>query len=44
MQKGELKLRDQEEEATFNVFNAMKFLATSDYCFRTNLRDAVVSN
>ena len=32
VQKGELRLRVQEEDVTFKVFNAIKYLAKSDSC------------
>ncbi|XP_024023283.1 uncharacterized protein LOC112092155 [Morus notabilis] len=33
VQKGELRLRVQEEEVIFNVFNVPKYLQASDSCF-----------
>ena len=43
MQKRELRLRVQVEEVTFNVFNALKYLAESDYYFRVDTVEAIVS-
>ena len=37
VQKGELRLRDQEEEVTFNVFNAIKHPHDTDSCFRVDM-------
>ena len=42
VQKGELKLRVQDEEVTFNVFNAMKHSIESDSCFRVDIVEAIV--
>ncbi|KAF7832815.1 hypothetical protein G2W53_015148 [Senna tora] len=36
VQKGELKMRVQEEEVTFNVFKAMKLPDEPEECFRVN--------
>ena len=44
VQKGELKLKVQEEEVTFNVFNAMRYLVKSDSCFCLETMEAIVSN
>ena len=44
VQKGELRLRVQEEEVTFNVFNAIKHLPDNDSCFRVDVIEAIVSN
>ena len=43
VQKGELKLRVQDYEVTFNVFNAMKYPTTSDDCFCVNMVEAIMS-
>ena len=37
VQKGELRLRDQEEKVTFNVFNAIKHPHDIDSCFRVDM-------
>ena len=44
MQKGELRLRVQEEEVTFNVFNAIKHPHDIDNCFRVDMLEAIVSS
>ena len=44
MQKGELRLRVQEEEVTFNVFNAIKHPCDADSCFRVDMLEAIVSS
>ena len=44
VQKGELKLRVQEEEVAFNVFKAMKYPTASDSCFRLEMIEAIVFN
>ena len=44
VQKGELRLRVQEEEVTFNVFNAIKHLHDNDSCFRVDVLEAIVSS
>ena len=44
MQKGELRLRVQEEEVTFSVFNAIKHLHDNDSCFSVDVIEAIVSN
>ena len=44
VQKGELKLRVQEEEVTFSVFNAIKHPCDNDSCFRLDVIEAIVSN
>ena len=43
VQKGELRLRVQEEEVTFNVFNAIKHPHDNDSCFRVDVLEAIVS-
>ena len=42
VQKGELTMRVQNEEVTFNVFKAMKFPSDFEDCFRIDLIDKVV--
>ena len=37
VKKGELRLRVQEEEVTFNVFNAIKHPPDNDSCFRVDV-------
>ena len=44
VQKGELRLRVQEEEVTFNVFNAMKYPIESESCFKVGIKEAIVSS
>ena len=44
VQKGELRLRVQEEEVTFNVFNAIKHPHDTDNCFRVDMLEAIVSS
>ena len=44
VQKGELGLRVQEEEVTFNVFNAIKHPSDNDSCFKVDVLEAIVSN
>ena len=43
VKKGELRLRVQEEEMTFNVFNAIKHPHDTDSCFRVDMLEAIVS-
>ena len=43
VQRGELKLRVQEDEVKFNVFEAMKHPAESDTCFMVEAVEAIVS-
>ena len=43
VQKGELRLRVQDEEVTFNVFKAMKLPEASDDVFRVDILDTVVA-
>ena len=42
--KGELRLRVQEEEVTFKVFNAIKHPQDNDSCFRVDVIEAIVSS
>ena len=44
VQRGELKLRVQEEEVKFNVFEAVRHPAESDTCFMAELVEAIVSS
>ena len=44
VQRGELKLRVQEEEVKFNVFEAVRHLAESDTCFMAEIVEAIVSS
>ena len=41
VQKGELRLRVQEEEVTFKVFNAIKHPYGNDSCFRVDVIKAI---
>ena len=42
VQRGELKLRVQEHEVKFNVFEAVRHLAESDTCFMAEIVEAIV--
>ena len=44
VQRGELKLRVQEDEVKFNVFEAVRHPAESDTCFMTKTVEAIVSS
>ena len=44
VQKGKLRLRGQEEEVTFKVFNAIKHPHDNDSCFRLDVIKAIVSS
>ena len=44
MQKGELRLRVQEEKVTFKVFNAIKHLQDKNNCFRVDVMEVIVSS
>ena len=44
VQKGELKLRMQDDEVNFNIFKSMRHLIKSDTCFLLETVEAVVSN
>ena len=44
VQKRELRLRVQEEEVTFRVFNAIKHQHDNDNCFRVDVIEAIVSS
>ena len=42
VQKGELTMRVQDEQVTFNVFKALKFPSEADYCFKIDTVDQQV--
>ncbi|KAF7801222.1 uncharacterized protein G2W53_044502 [Senna tora] len=44
VQKGELKMRVQEEEVTFNVFKAMKLPDEPEECFRVNVIESSINS
>ena len=44
VQKRELKLRVQDEEVRFNVFNVVRHLAESDVCLMIDAMEAIVSS
>ena len=44
VQKGELKLRVQDDEVTFNVFKSMRHPTESDACFLVETVEAIVSS
>ena len=44
VQRGELKLRVQEDEVKFNVFEAVRHPAESDTCFMVEILEAIVSS
>ena len=44
VQKGELRLRVQEKEVMFNVFNAIKHPHDTDSCFQVDMLEAIVSS
>ena len=44
VQRGELKLRVQEDEVKFNVFEAVRHPAENDTCFMTEIVEAIVSS
>ena len=44
VQRGELKLRVQEDEVKFNVFEALRHPAESDTCFMAKIVEAIVSS
>ena len=39
VQKGELTIRVQDEQVTFNIFKALKFPSEADCCFRIDIID-----
>ena len=43
VQKGELRLRFQDEEVTFNTFNAMKHPKESECCVRVDIVEAIMT-
>ena len=44
VQKGELRLRVQDEEVAFNMFNAIKHPMESESYFRVDIVEAIVSS
>ena len=38
-----MDLRVQDDEVTFNFFNALKYPTTSDSCFRIDMIEAIMS-
>ena len=44
VQKGELKLRVQEKEVAFSVFNVIKYMHDNVSCFKVDVIEAIVSN
>ena len=44
VQRGELKLRVQEDEVKFNVFEAVRHPVESDTCFMVETVEAIVSS
>ena len=44
VQRGELKLRVQEDEVKFNVFEAVRHPVESDTCFRAEIVEVIVSS
>ena len=44
VQRGELKLRVQDDEVKFNVFEAVRHPVESDTCFMTETVEAIVSS
>ena len=44
VQRGELKLRVQEDEVKFKVLKVVRHLAESDTCFMTEIVEAIVSS
>ena len=44
VQKGELKLRVQDEEVVFNVFNAIKYPRASDDVFRIDVCNSIIAD
>ncbi|XP_052206778.1 uncharacterized protein LOC127811105 [Diospyros lotus] len=44
VQKGQLMLRLNDEQITFNVFEALKFPTASDSCFRIDILDKEIEN
>ena len=44
VQRGELKLRVQEDEVKFNVFKVVRHPAESDTCFMAEIVEVIVSS
>ena len=44
VQKGELTMRVQDQNVTFNVFNALKFPSDEEECFKVEVLEAVVNS
>ena len=44
VQKGELTMRVQDQNVTFNVFNAMKFPSDEEECFKVEVLEAAVNS
>ena len=44
VQKGELKLRVQDNEIRFSVFNVVRYPTESDACFMVEAVEAIVSS
>ncbi|KAL8097217.1 hypothetical protein AgCh_030366 [Apium graveolens] len=44
VQKGEITMRVQDQDVTFNVFNAMKFPTDEDECYNVDLVDSVLNS
>ena len=44
VKKGELKLKVQDDEVGFNVFNDVRHLVESDQCFMIEVMEAIVSS
>ena len=44
VQQGELKLRVQDDEVKFNVFDAIRHPVESDSCFMIETMEAIVSS
>ena len=44
VQRGELKLRVQDDEVKFNVFEAVRHLVESDTCFMIKTVEAIMSS
>ena len=44
VQKDQMRVRVQEEEVTFNVFNAIKHPHDTNSCFRVDMLEAIVSS
>ena len=44
VQKGEFTMRVQDQNVTFNVFNAMKFPSDEEECFKVEVLEATVNS